>query len=129
MEWSEEAWEFHNNNETNWWKPNQEDLNYPICGNSSGAKYMIDCLYAIFHFNLNLPLLYFTPLSLAVPKTTLACKVIDCFLFCEDIIEKFFFLNETLGFGRNPDYGYTSFDSFGWALLSGQCQRVQGKLK
>lgn len=22
------------------------------------------------------------------------------------------------GFGRNPDYGYTSFDSFGWAFLS-----------
>lgn len=22
------------------------------------------------------------------------------------------------GFGRNPNYGYTSFDTFGWALLS-----------
>lgn len=22
------------------------------------------------------------------------------------------------GFGPNPDYGYTSFDSFGWAFLS-----------
>ena len=22
------------------------------------------------------------------------------------------------GFGRNPNYGYTSFDTFGWAFLS-----------
>ncbi|OXA57494.1 Sodium channel protein para [Folsomia candida] len=62
VEWTEAGWIDHNKNATNWWKPEADALNYPICGNSSGA-------------------------------------------------------------GPCPDnytclQGYTSFDSFGWALLS-----------
>jgi len=64
---TDESWDFFMHNDTNWWV--DEDLNYGMCGNASGAG-----------------------------------KCPDDYT-CMD------------GFGPNPNYGYTSFDSFITAYL------------
>ncbi|KAJ9594265.1 hypothetical protein L9F63_014307, partial [Diploptera punctata] len=66
---TDENWSAFCKNETNWFKP-EDAIDYPLCGNSSGAG---PCPPG------------FTCLQ---------------------------------GFGPNPNYGYTSFDTFGWAFLS-----------
>ncbi|CAG9855273.1 unnamed protein product [Phyllotreta striolata] len=65
---SDESWERFMDNETNWYV--DENGDYPLCGNSSGAG---QC------------------------KPGYTCLQ---------------------GYGDNPNYGYTSFDTFGWAFLS-----------
>ncbi|XP_031636806.1 sodium channel protein para isoform X42 [Contarinia nasturtii] len=66
---TDENWDNFMKNDTNWFKE-EGALEYPLCGNSSGAG---------------------------------TCP------------EGYFCLQ---GFGKNPNYGYTSFDTFGWAFLS-----------
>ncbi|XP_055302530.1 sodium channel protein para isoform X18 [Sitodiplosis mosellana] len=66
---TDENWESFMKNDTNWFKE-EGALEYPLCGNSSGAG---------------------------------TCP------------EGYFCIQ---GYGKNPNYGYTSFDTFGWAFLS-----------
>ena len=101
---TDENWKLHNENKSNWYT--EDGIAYPLCGNISGAGYVIENYEN------------FTILYLVFPKRMFSIKkfLLIYFLLIDRQCDDAYVCLQ--GFGPNPNYGYTSFDSFGWAFLS-----------
>ncbi|GBP07736.1 Sodium channel protein para [Eumeta japonica] len=110
---TDENWERFCQNETNWYEENGD---FPLCGNSSGAgkskKKVLKSLKTSEKSNNyceNLP----PPGSDCRHRFRSTTAVIS---FINRQCEPGYICLQ--GYGPNPNYGYTSFDTFGWAFLS-----------
>ena len=83
-----EEWENWGNNESHWYRK-KRGLDPYLCGLSSSAQYVLYKIEKIEKF-------IFYHFNRQCPENY------TCYQ----------------GFGDNPDFGYTNFDTFGWALLS-----------
>ncbi|KAK0091654.1 hypothetical protein PV326_002902, partial [Microctonus aethiopoides] len=112
-----ENWERFVSNSTNWYI--DDNGNMPLCGNSSGAgkKKKIKLRELLTCFRL----------FITVVDRMIKCPPRTCRNFTNTLLVKHktkdtvtIFPGYTClqGYGDNPNYGYTSFDTFGWALLS-----------